>query len=141
VALPLLSPVAARADRGPTKSERAAIEQLVRRKNAGPHIRVTVADVGISTADPHRARAVYSVHFRDPPFSRRQRPQLIERDRRQINDLRRAAGSALLVFDHAAREVVLRIPGTVEPLPISGPTVATAINHLEPAVRIRLVAP
>ncbi|MGN6254941.1 MAG: Fic family protein [Solirubrobacterales bacterium] len=57
--------------------------------------------------------------------------ELIERDRRQINALGRAAGSALLVFDHAVREVVLRIPETAEQLPISEPTIATAINHLE----------
>jgi Fic family protein len=56
--------------------------------------------------------------------------ELIERDRRQINALGRAAGSALLVFDQAVREVVLRIPETVEQLPISEPTVTTAINHL-----------
>ena len=57
--------------------------------------------------------------------------ELIERDRRQINALGRAAGSALLVFDHAVREVVLRIPETAEQLPISEPTVAAAIDHLE----------
>ncbi|HEX6666272.1 MAG TPA: Fic family protein [Solirubrobacterales bacterium] len=57
--------------------------------------------------------------------------ELIERDRGQINALGRAAGSALLVFDRAVREVVIRIPETVEQLPISEPTVATAIGHLE----------
>jgi Fic family protein len=57
--------------------------------------------------------------------------ELIERDRKQINALGRAAGSALLVFDQAVREVVLRIPETVKQLPISEPTVATAIGHLE----------
>lgn len=56
---------------------------------------------------------------------------LIERDRRRVSELGRAAGSALLVFDHAVREVVLRIPETAERLPISEPTVATAIGHLE----------
>jgi hypothetical protein len=63
VVLPLLIPAAARADRGPTKGERAAIEKVVRRHNAGPYIRVIVSDVRISTADPHWARAVYSVRF------------------------------------------------------------------------------
>jgi Fic family protein len=57
--------------------------------------------------------------------------ELIERDRREINALGRAAGSALLVFDHAVREVVVRIPETTERLPISEPTVATAIANLE----------
>jgi Fic family protein len=57
--------------------------------------------------------------------------ELIERDRRQINDLGRAAGSALLVFDQAVKDVVLRIPETAERLPVSEPTVATAIANLE----------
>jgi Fic family protein len=57
--------------------------------------------------------------------------ELIERDRRQINDLGRAAGSALLVFDQAVRDVILRIPETAERLPVSEPTVATAIANLE----------
>lgn len=57
--------------------------------------------------------------------------ELIERDRRQINDLGRAAGSALLVFDQAVRDVILRIPETAERLPVSEPTVATAISNLE----------
>jgi Fic family protein len=57
--------------------------------------------------------------------------ELIERDRRQINGLGRAAGSALLVFDHAIREVILRIPETARRLPISEPTVSTAIANLE----------
>lgn len=65
VALPLLIPGAARADRSPTKGERAAIERAVRRHNDGPHIRVLVADVRISTANPHWARAVYSVRFQN----------------------------------------------------------------------------
>lgn len=57
--------------------------------------------------------------------------ELIERDRKRISALGRAAGSALLVFDHAVREVVLRIPETAEQLPVSEPTVATAIGQLE----------
>ncbi len=57
--------------------------------------------------------------------------ELIERDRRRVNALGRATGSALLVFDHAVREVVLRIPETADQLPVSEPTVATAIGHLE----------
>jgi Fic family protein len=57
--------------------------------------------------------------------------ELIERDRRQIHELGRAAGSALLVFDQAVREVVLRIPDTAERLPVSEPTVATAVANLE----------
>jgi Fic family protein len=57
--------------------------------------------------------------------------ELIEWDRRQINDLGRAAGSALLVFDQAVKDVVLRIPETAKRLPVSEPTVATAIANLE----------
>jgi cell filamentation protein, protein adenylyltransferase len=63
--------------------------------------------------------------------------ELIERDRRKINALGRAAGSALLVFDRAVREVVLRIPETAEQLPVSEPTVSTAIGHLERAGILR----
>ena len=57
--------------------------------------------------------------------------ELIERDRQRIHGLGRAAGSALLVFDHAVREVILRIPSTAQRLPISEPTVAGAISNLE----------
>ncbi len=57
--------------------------------------------------------------------------ELIERDRQEIHALGRAAGSALLVFDQAVKEVVLRIPETAGRLPISEPTVATAIANLE----------
>jgi Fic family protein len=56
---------------------------------------------------------------------------LIERDRRRIHELGRAAGSSLLVFDQAVKEVVLRIPDTAGRLPVSEPTVATAIANLE----------
>ncbi len=57
--------------------------------------------------------------------------ELIEKDRQRIHGLGRAAGSALLVFDQAVREVILRIPTTAQRLPISEPTVAGAIGHLE----------
>jgi hypothetical protein len=64
VALPFFIPAAARADRSPTKGERAAIERAVRRSNAGPHIKVILSrDVRVSTADRRWATAVYSVHF------------------------------------------------------------------------------
>lgn len=63
VALPLLIPAAARADRDPTKGERAAIERVVRRHTDGAHIRVIVSNVRISTADSHWATAAYSVRF------------------------------------------------------------------------------
>jgi Fic family protein len=56
---------------------------------------------------------------------------VFEQDRIPVNTLGRAAGSALLVFDHAVKEVVLRIPETAKLLPIAEPTVATAIGHLE----------
>jgi cell filamentation protein, protein adenylyltransferase len=61
----------------------------------------------------------------------RQIVHLIERDRQRIHAIGRAAGSALLVFDQAVREVVLRIPATAQRLPISEPTVAAATAHLE----------
>lgn len=57
--------------------------------------------------------------------------ELIDRDRQRIHSLGRAAGSALLVFEQAVREVVIRIPNTAARLPVSEPTVATAIGHLE----------
>jgi Fic family protein len=56
---------------------------------------------------------------------------LIERDRQRVHGLRRAAGSALMVFDMAVREVVLRIPQATQILPISEPTVASSMRHLE----------
>lgn len=56
--------------------------------------------------------------------------ELIERDRKRISALGRAAGSAMLVFDYAVREVVLRIPETAAQLPVSEPTVATAIGRV-----------
>lgn len=57
--------------------------------------------------------------------------ELIEQDRRRIHGLGRAAGSALLVFDRAVQEVILRIPSTAQRLPISEPTVAGAIANLQ----------
>jgi Fic family protein len=57
--------------------------------------------------------------------------QLIEKDRQRIHGLGRAAGSALLVFDQAVREVIVRIPSVSKSLPISEPTVAAATAHLE----------
>jgi cell filamentation protein, protein adenylyltransferase len=57
--------------------------------------------------------------------------RVIESDRQKIHSLGRAAGSALIVFDVAVKEVVLRIPETAHRLPISEPTVASAMSHLE----------
>ena len=57
--------------------------------------------------------------------------KLIEQDRQRIHGLKRAAGSALLVFDLAVTDIVLRIPDATERLPISEPTVATSMRHLE----------
>jgi Fic family protein len=57
--------------------------------------------------------------------------RLVENDRQKIHGLGRAAGSALIVFDVAVKDVVLRIPGTAHRLPISEPTVASAMGHLE----------
>ena len=56
--------------------------------------------------------------------------QLIDRDRHRIHSLGRASGSALLVFETAVREVVLRIPSTAARLPVSEPTVASASTTL-----------
>lgn len=57
--------------------------------------------------------------------------ELIERDRRRIRELGRAAGSALLVFDLVVKDVVLRIPDAAGRLPITEPTVASSTSHLE----------
>lgn len=57
--------------------------------------------------------------------------EMIEKDRQRIHGLGRAAGSAMLVFDLAIKEVILRIPAAATALPISEPTVAGSIGHLE----------
>ena len=57
--------------------------------------------------------------------------QLIERDRQKLHELGRAAGSSLLIFDHVVKSVVMRIPETAHLLPISEPTVASSVRHLE----------
>ena len=57
--------------------------------------------------------------------------QLIERDRQKLHQLGRAAGSSLLVFDHVVKGVVMRIPESAQLLPISEPTVASSVRHLE----------
>jgi Fic family protein len=56
---------------------------------------------------------------------------LIAADRARIGGIGRAAGSAQQVHDLVAREVVVTIPRAAATLPLSEPTVASAIGHLE----------
>lgn len=77
---------------------------------------------------------------------------LLAQDRDRIAGLRRAAASALLVFQHLQRWPTLSVPGAAEATDLSQPTVATAFRHLQalgvvhetthrppapPAVRVR----
>lgn len=57
--------------------------------------------------------------------------RMIEQDRADLHDLGRAAGSAQLVHGLLARDVVLSIPSAARELPVSEPTVASAITNLQ----------
>src|SRR5205807_886045 len=57
--------------------------------------------------------------------------RLIETDREQIHDLGRAAASAQQVHNLLAREVVLTVPAATHRLPLTEPTVGSAIQHLQ----------
>jgi Fic family protein len=57
--------------------------------------------------------------------------QLFERDRRRIEQIGRAAGSALRVHQMLQGRPYLSIPAAAEQLDLSAPTVATAVNHLQ----------
>lgn len=55
----------------------------------------------------------------------------VARDRHRIQQLGRASGSAQQVHDLLAREVVISISGAQRQLPLSEPTIQSAVRHLE----------
>lgn len=57
--------------------------------------------------------------------------QLVERDRRRIHSLGRAAGSALRLHEHAVRQIAFRLPEASRALGLSLPAVSKAARHLE----------
>jgi Fic family protein len=57
--------------------------------------------------------------------------RLIDGDRERIHGLGRAAGSAQQVHNLLAREVVVTVPAATRRLPLTEPTVSSAIRHLE----------
>lgn len=57
--------------------------------------------------------------------------QLVASDRRRIQRIGRAAGSAQQVHDLISRDVITTIPQATRRLPVSEPTVASAMAHLE----------
>jgi Fic family protein len=57
--------------------------------------------------------------------------QLVANDRQRIQTIGRAAGSAQQVHDLIARDVITTIPEATKRLPVSEPTVASAMAHLE----------
>lgn len=63
--------------------------------------------------------------------------QMVERDRRKIQTLGRAAATALRVHEHAVRYVVVRAKTAAEVLGLTGPPVYSAIARLEDAGILR----
>ena len=61
----------------------------------------------------------------------RQIVKMVEGDRQRIHTLGRAAGSAQQVHDLLAREVVVTIPYAARVLPLSEPTISSAVSKLE----------
>ena len=57
--------------------------------------------------------------------------QLVASDRQRIQGIGRAAGSAQQVHDLISRDVITTIPEATKRLPLSEPTVASALAHLE----------
>jgi Fic family protein len=57
--------------------------------------------------------------------------ELVARDRQRIQTIGRPAGSAQQVHDLISRTVIATIPEASKQLPLSEPTVASAISHLE----------
>jgi Fic family protein len=57
--------------------------------------------------------------------------QLVADDRQRIQTIGRAAGSAQQVHDLLSRDVITTIPEATKRLPVSEPTVASAMAHLE----------
>jgi Fic family protein len=60
----------------------------------------------------------------------RQILELIESDRRRIEQLGRPAASILRVHQHLQRKPIITIPATAEQLSLSAPTVAKALQHM-----------
>jgi Fic family protein len=60
----------------------------------------------------------------------RQILELIEGDRRRIEQLGRPAASVLRVHQHLQRKPIVTIPATAEQLSLSAPTVAKALQHM-----------
>lgn len=56
---------------------------------------------------------------------------LFERDRQRIEQIGRAAGSALQVHQYLQRKTFISVPDAVEELKLSGPTITNAVKHLE----------
>ena len=61
----------------------------------------------------------------------RQIVEMVDKDRQRIHTLGRAAGSAQQVHDLLAREVVITIPDAGRRLPLSEPTISSAVSNLE----------
>jgi Fic family protein len=61
----------------------------------------------------------------------RQIVQMLSADRQRIQTLGRPSGSVLQVHDVLSREVVTSVSDSARLLPLSAPTVATALRHLE----------
>jgi Fic family protein len=57
--------------------------------------------------------------------------QLVANDRQRIQTIGRPAGSAQQVHDLISRDVITTIPEATKRLPVSEPTVASAMAHLE----------
>jgi Fic family protein len=56
---------------------------------------------------------------------------LFEHDRQRIEQIGRAAGSALQVHQYLQRKTFISVPDAVEELKLSGPTITNAVKHLE----------
>lgn len=57
--------------------------------------------------------------------------QFMANDRHRIQTVGRAAGSAQQVHDLISRDVITTIPEATKRLPVSEPTVASSLAHLE----------
>ena len=64
---------------------------------------------------------------------------LFERDRQRIEEIGRAAGSALQVHQYLQRKAFISVPDAVEELKLSGPTITNAVRHLEGLGMVREV--
>ncbi len=64
---------------------------------------------------------------------------LFERDRQRIEQIGRAAGSALQVHQYLLRKTFISVPDAVEELKLSGPTITSAVKHFEDFGMVREV--